>query len=71
MFVTVSVRLTLAVCAGDPASVTLNDSETAFAVAAGVPLITPVEEFNDKPLGNVPDVSVHVYGVVPPLAVNV
>jgi hypothetical protein len=52
-------------------SVTLKVSATAFAVAVGVPLITPVEEFNASPAGNVPELSAHVYGVAPPLAVNV
>jgi hypothetical protein len=52
-------------------SVTLNVSAVAFAAAVGVPLITPVEEFSVKPLGKVPDVSDHVYGLVPPVADNV
>jgi hypothetical protein len=56
----VSVGLTVVVCAGEPESVTLKVSAVALAAAAGVPLISPVEEFNVKPPGNVPDVSVHV-----------
>jgi hypothetical protein len=68
--VIVSVKLTLAVCAGEPESVTLKVSEVAFAAAVGVPLIRPVDEFSVSPAGNVPKVSVHVYGVVPPVAVN-
>jgi hypothetical protein len=52
-------------------SVTLNVREVAFTATVGVPLIRPDEELSVKPLGNVPDVSVHAYGVVPPLAANV
>jgi len=36
----------------------------------GVPLMTPAVE-SDNPAGNVPTVTVHVYGAVPPTAVNV
>ena len=68
---TVSVRLTFDVCAGELESVTLKVSATAFAVVVGVPLITPVEEFNASPVGSVPEVSVHAYGAAPPLAVIV
>ena len=63
-------RLTFAVCASDLESLTLNVSAVAFAAVVGVPLITPVEEFNAKPVGSVPEVGVHVYGVVPPVAAN-
>ena len=49
-------------------SVTLNVSRVAFAGAVGVPLIRPVVEFNANPPGNIPEVSAHVYGPVPPLA---
>ena len=49
-------------------SVALKVSAVPFATAVGVPLIRPVDEFNVKPLGNVPEVSVHVYGAVPPVA---
>lgn len=67
----VSVRLTLAVWAGEPESVAVNVRGVILAAAVGVPLIKPLDEFRFKPLGNVPEVSVHVYGVVPPEAVNV
>jgi hypothetical protein len=40
-------------------------------VAVGVPLITPVAEVSDKPAGSLPAVMLQVYGVTPPLAVNV
>ena len=36
----------------------------------GVPLITPVFWFNDKPLGRDPMTIDHVYGCVPPLAAS-
>lgn len=36
----------------------------------GVPLITPVLEFNDNPAGRLPTDTAHVYGDVPPAAVN-
>jgi len=52
-------------------SVTLNVSAAPFAAAVGVPLSRPVDEFNVKPPGSVPEVSDHVYGMVPPLAANV
>jgi hypothetical protein len=52
-------------------SVTLNVRDVAFTATMGVPLIRPDEELSVKPLGNVPNVSAHVYGGVPPLAANV
>ena len=36
-------------------------------VPVGVPEITPVLAFSDKPVGKEPEVIDHVYGVVPPL----
>ncbi len=57
--VTVSVRLTLAVCAvGVLESLTLNVSEVLLG-PVGVPLITPVDAFSVKGLGSVPVVIVH------------
>jgi hypothetical protein len=52
----VRVRLALAVCEGELESLTLNTTATLLAAAVGVPLITPVAEFNVKPLGSVPEV---------------
>jgi hypothetical protein len=52
----------------DPASLTRTVKLTVPA-AVGVPLITPPDKAN--PAGNGPVASVHVYGNVPPLAVNV
>jgi len=37
----------------------------------GVPEITPVLGASDRPEGNVPEATDHVYGVVPPVAANV
>lgn len=68
---TESVRATVAVCVGELESVTLNVRGVAFTVVVGVPLTKPVDEFSVRPLGNVPEVSAQVYGVVPPEPVNV
>src|ERR1035441_483731 len=64
----VSVRFTVAVCAEDPESVTLNVSGVAVTGVVGVPPISPVEAFSAKPAGNVPAVSCHVKAPVPPVA---
>jgi hypothetical protein len=41
-------------------------------VTVGVPEITPVEELRERPVGNVPTVTVQLpYGAVPPVAVMV
>ena len=50
---------------------TLKVSETALAVAVGVPVIAPVLVFSVSPAGSVPLVNDHVYGVVPPVAASV
>ena len=62
---------TLPLCAGLPESVTLKVSAAADTAAVGVPVMAPVAVFSDRPAGNVPLVSDHVYGVVPPDAVSV
>jgi hypothetical protein len=49
------------------ASVTFTVNETVPAVV-GVPEITPVDATRLNPAGNVPALTVQVYGVVPPLA---
>jgi hypothetical protein len=41
------------------------------AVVVGVPVMAPVEAFKDNPPGNEPELTVHVYGVVPPVATKV
>src|SRR5262249_49598648 len=53
----VSGRLTVAVWAGEPESVTLKLSGVALAVAVGVPEMTPLVVLNDRPAGSVPDVN--------------
>jgi hypothetical protein len=53
----VRLRLTFVVCAGELESVSLKVSAVALATVVGVPLIKPVEEFNVKPPGRVPEVS--------------
>ena len=67
----VRVRLALAVCEGELESMTLNTRAMLLAAAVGVPLITPVAEFNVNPFGSVPEVIDHVRGAVPPVAVSV
>jgi hypothetical protein len=62
--------LTDDVCAGLLESVTVKVSGVELAVAVGVPVIAPADE-SERPLGNVPLVSAHAYGVVPPVAVRV
>jgi len=66
---TVRLRLAFADCAvGLVESVTVTATSAVPAeLAAGVPVIAPVELLIDKPLGN--PVAVYVYGVVPPDAV--
>jgi hypothetical protein len=49
------------------ASVTFTVNNTVPAVV-GVPEITPVEATRLNPAGNVPVLTLQVYGVVPPLA---
>src|SRR5450631_1158178 len=63
--------LTGLLSAGLLESVTVKVSGVAFADAVGVPLITPVVALIPIPAGNVPLVSAHVYGVLPPLATSV
>ena len=40
-------------------------------LVVGVPLIMPVERVSVSPAGSEPDVTLHVYGVVPPVAFSV
>jgi len=67
----VSVNVAVAVTGGVLLSVTVNPSDTFATVAVGVPLIRPVDAFSIRPLGNIPDVSCHEYGTVPPVAPSV
>jgi hypothetical protein len=52
------------------ASVTCTVNDTVPAVV-GVPEITPVDATRLNPAGNVPALTLQLYGVVPPLACNV
>ena len=67
----VSERLTVAVCAGEPESVTLKLSGVAVTPADGVPLINPVDVLRPRPAGNEPEVNCQVYAPVPPVAESV
>src|ERR1039458_5203423 len=67
----VSVRLAVAVRAGELESVTLKLSGVAVTTVAGVPLISPLEVFKVKPAGNVPEINCQAYAPVPPVAVSV
>jgi hypothetical protein len=66
----VRVRLTVALCAGEPESVTLKVSAVFVTATAGVPLINP-EAFSESPAGRVPAVCVQVSPGVPPVAASV
>jgi hypothetical protein len=66
----VSGRGFVSLCIGVLASVTWNVGVAVPAVV-GVPLTTPVTEFNVKPNGSVPEVTCHVRAPVPPVAVSV
>jgi hypothetical protein len=67
----VSERLTICERAGLLESVTLKVSGVLPTATVGVPVMAPVEAFNDNPVGKVPLVSVQLYGVVPPVAARV
>jgi hypothetical protein len=54
------LKLAVTLCAGVPESVTLNVSGAAVTAAVGVPPIAPVEAFNVKPNGSVPEVNCQV-----------
>jgi hypothetical protein len=45
--------------------------KVAAPLAVGVPEITPVEAFRVSPVGSVPTVIDHEYGVTPPVACKV
>src|ERR1039457_4867599 len=63
-----TVRSAVAVCAGDPESVTLKVSGVAVTGAVGMPLINPVDAFSAKPAGKDPAVNCQVKAPVPPVA---
>ena len=60
----------VAVCAVVAASVAFTVKEL-WPAALGVPPIAPVDGFNESPAGNVPVLTLQVYGVVPPDAARV
>ena len=49
----------------EPAEFVAVISKFAVPVPAGVPVMAPVLELRVRPAGSVPDVTVHVIGVVP------
>ena|ERR1035438_5035496 len=69
--VIVRVRFTIALCAGEPASVALNVSGVPVTAMAGVPLIAPVEAFSVNPVGSVPRISCQLHAPVPPVLASV
>jgi hypothetical protein len=62
----VRLRFAVAVCAGEPESVTLKTSGVLATGVVGVPLISPLEAFSVNPAGSVPEVNCHVKTPVPP-----
>jgi hypothetical protein len=65
---TISEKLAVCVCAGDPLSVTVI-AKFDVPLAAGVPEMTPPLE-SVNPDGKPPEAIAHVYPGVPPLALN-
>jgi hypothetical protein len=64
----VTLRFLVAVCAvGVSASVAVT---VKFVVpeALGVPVMAPVELLSERPVGKLPVVTAHEYGVTPPVA---
>jgi hypothetical protein len=64
----VNISLTDLLPAGVLESATWNVRAVFVTACVGVPVIAPVAAFNMRPAGNVPLVSDHVYGGVPPVA---
>jgi hypothetical protein len=65
------VSACVALCAvGVVLSTTFTVNEYVLPAIVGVPLIAPVLVFKLKPPGNVPALIEYVYGVVPPLPVQ-
>ena len=59
--------VTPAVCAVGLESLTCK-LKLDVPVVVGVPAITPLEAFKLSPVGNEPDATLQVYGVIPPVA---
>ena len=53
----VKVRFAVAVCAGEPESVTLKVNAAEATGKVGVPLMSPLDAFSDNPVGKVPEVN--------------
>jgi hypothetical protein len=68
---TFNLRLTLRVCTGLPASVTVKVSGVLAAAVVGVPEITPLVALSARPAGSAPVVRAQDKGGVPPVAVSV
>ena len=56
----VRLKFALAVCADDAESVTLKVNGVAVTGDAGVPLMSPLDAFRVRPVGNVPAVNCQV-----------
>jgi hypothetical protein len=65
---TVNISFTDLLAGGVLESATWNVRAVFVTACVGVPVIAPVAAFNIRPAGNVPLVSDHVYGGVPPVA---
>jgi hypothetical protein len=61
------VTVALAVCAGEPASLTDTPNEK-FPFPVGFPEMIPVEATRLRPAGRLPELIDHVYDPVPPVA---
>jgi len=66
----VNISFTDLVTGGVLESATWNVRGVLVTVCVGVPVIAPVAAFNMRPAGNVPLLSDHIYGGVPPVAAN-
>ena len=67
MTVKATVLVVIAVMLGTLASATANVTSVRGVAVMGVPLTMPVVVSRLSPAGNVPDVMLYVYGVVPPV----
>jgi hypothetical protein len=67
----VKVRFAVAVCAGEPESVTLKVNGVALTVAVGVPLIRPDDAVHVNPAGRLPEVNCQLVEPVPPVDARV
>jgi hypothetical protein len=65
---TVNISFTDLLAGGVLESATWNVRAVLVTACVGVPVIAPVAAFSIRPAGNVPLVSDHVYGGVPPVA---